>query len=367
VSVLVAASLVVVACGGDEEPAPAPSPSPSPSPTQGPTAALTGEPTTDEEVLVRPTLAVKVENSPAARPQAGLAEADIVFEELVEGGITRFIALYNSTLPDAVGPIRSGRFVDAEVLPPFRAILALSGAAPVVIESIERAGITTLYDDGDGEPFYRESDRRAPHNLFADPSDLIAAVEDEVPPASPVFSYDTDLPPGAEGCPASPSSTRGAISAPRSPAPAPGPATATACPGAGDAIEIRMSGASVTGWEFDARTQTYIRFQNGEPFEDAGGDLVAADNVVVLGMRVGPGGGADPAGNPLTATQVLGEGPGVVLRGGHWYDITWEKPDALSHFRLLDRSGREFLLTPGRTWIHLAPVEGVPEAPGSAP
>ncbi|MBW3664549.1 MAG: DUF3048 domain-containing protein [Actinobacteria bacterium] len=364
-AVLVAASLVLAACGGDEEPAPAPSPSPSPSPTQTTTAALTGEPTTDEEVLERPALAVKVENSPAARPQAGLAEADIVFEELVEGGITRFMALYNSTLPDAVGPIRSGRFVDAEVLPPFQAILGLSGAAPVVVEAIERAGITTVYDDGDGDPFYRESGRRAPHNLFADPADLIDAAADEVPPASPAFAYDTDLPEGAEGCPALPSPRRGPTSAPRSPAPA--PAESPSCPGAGDAITIRMSGASVTGWEFDERTRTYIRSQNGEPFEDAGGDLIAADNVVVLGMRVGPGGGADPAGNPLTDTQVLGKGRGVVLRDGHWYAIRWEKADALSHFRLLDRSGRDFPLTPGRTWLHLAPAEALPEAPATTP
>lgn len=371
VAALAAGTLLLTACGGNDEPAPAPSPSPSPVATEdeGPTAPLTGEPVSDRDILDRPALAVKVENTPASRPQAGLSEADIVFEELVEGGITRFIAIYHSKLPSEVGPIRSGRFVDAEILPPFDAILALSGAADPVIKAIDRAGIRAVYDDGDGEPFFRKEGRRAPHNLFADPADVLAEVDDAAA-AESVFTYDRDAPAGDVGCgqrtSASATTAPGSGAGRATAAPAPS-ASAASCTDPGEAITITMSGSSRTGWEWDDRTRTYFRSQNGEPFEDAAGDLVAAENVIVLAMQVGSGGGADAAGNPLTDTEVLGEGRGVVLRDGHWYEVRWSKPDPTSHIRITGANGRDFPLAPGRTWLHLAPENGVPDATATAP
>lgn len=370
VAALTAVALLLTACGGDEEPEAAPSPAPSPtaSPEPGPTAPLTGREIVDDSILDRPALAIKVENSPASRPQAGLSEADIVFEELVEGGITRFIAIFHSTLPSDVGPIRSGRFVDAEVLPPFHAILGLSGAADVVVKAIAKAGLETVYDDGTGEPFYRKEGRRAPHNLFADPADILAQKED-VPAARPAFTYDAEPPAGDVGCAAAISTGAPTETATErtTPAPAPSASAPSDCDDPGESITITMSGASVTGWEWDDRTRSYIRSQNGEPFEDAAGDLVAAENVVALAMEVGSGGGADPAGNPLTDTIVIGEGRGVVLRDGHWFEVRWSKPDALSHFRIIGSDGEDFPLAPGRTWLHLAPRNGVPEAGPAAP
>ncbi len=121
-----AASLVVTACSSapEEEPSPSPTQSPSPSPSPTPESAfpLTGV-ETDDPLEDRPVVSVKIENTPSARPQAGLDRADIVFEQIVEGGVTRFTALFPSDLPEEVGPTRSGRLVDVPILEPWHSIL----------------------------------------------------------------------------------------------------------------------------------------------------------------------------------------------------------------------------------------------------
>lgn len=352
VALAVLGALLLAACSGGGEPqaapsptrtitaspSPTPSPSPSPSPT-GPVAPLTGVVAAGEDLADRPVLAVKIENTAAARPQSGLADADLVYEELVEGGVTRFIALFHSRVPEVVGPVRSGRLVDVEVLPPYDALFALSGARQQVIAALRNAGISLLVDTGTGVPFYRESSRPAPHNLYSTGEALYkAGASRDLEPPTRVFTFDEDVPDGAVTC---------------SPAP---------CDAPGTEITIRMSRSARTGWDYDPTAGLYRRSQNGVPFEVAGDGEIGAANVVVLGMSVGAGVCCDPAGSPLVHTQVTGSGRAIVLRDGAWYEARWRKRSAASHLELF-LDDEPFPLKPGPTWIHLAPAENLPPVP----
>lgn len=354
-AVLVAAGLLAAACGSADDAAPAAAPGtvaagradepapdvddPEPTPARpSATAPLTGTPV-EPAVLDRPVLAVKIENTKAARPQAGLDRADVVFEELVEGGITRFIALFHSEVPEVVGPIRSARLVDAAILPAYRGILAYSGARAEVTDALLRAGIALLVDDG-GDAFYRDRSRSRSHDLFATGEALYAkgAGKDNVAPAAPVWRFADDAPAGAVTCP-------------------------TATPDCGTAIDVRLSGVAIANWEYEPASGQYRRAQNGEPTRVTGSGRVGAANVVALGMAVGPGGCCDGAGSPFTRTDVVGEGRAIVLRDGKRYEARWSKGSPTDHLILTTNDGAPFPLKPGPTWVHLAPAENLPPAP----
>lgn len=335
---VLAAALVLTACGGDPEPAPTPvpetTPPPSPSPTDtetDPAAAfpLTGV-ATDDPRLEQPIVAVKIENTAAARPQAGLEAADVVYEELVEGGITRFNALYHSQLPTEVGPVRSGRPVDVDILSPLGSIFVYSGARPDVTDSLVRAPIALLADTGP-PVFSRAPDRPGSHDLMADlPAALEAAGGDDEAGPVPADWLVFDEQPPAGGEPA-------------------------------DELTIRMSGASHSGWEWDEAEGLYRRLQNGSPQEVTGQGVVGAANVVVLLTETFRGGCCDTAGNPFLDTRFAGDGDGLVLRDGEAFEIHWDKPSVTDHVTFTTADGKPFPLAPGPTWIHLAPLNALPE------
>lgn len=349
---LLAVAMSITACGaGDDEgtdatpsrtasaqPTASPSPSPSPSPEPDPvgTAPLTGEPVYDAAVLDRPVLAVKVENTRAARPQVGLEQADIVFEELVEGGVTRFIALFHSSVPETVGPVRSARLVDTEVLPSFDPVLAYSGAREEVTAALHRSGIVLLVDDG-GDAFTRDPGRASSHDLMAHGPRVLekAAARGGVPPADPVFTFAGSPPPGAVDCPAG-------------------------SPDCGTSVDVKLSSVAIAGWRYDAADEVYRRSQNGEASTVVGDGRIGAANVVALGMDVGLGGCCDGAGSRFTVTDVIGEGPAVILRDGRRYPARWHKPAVSEDLQLLTEQGAPFPLAPGATWIHLAPERYLP-------
>lgn len=353
---LVALAVAVAACGGDgdtaAEPTAPPSPSVSatattgpsevPSPTVEPTpvaiAPLTGEGVDDLAVEDRPALAVKIENTKAARPQAGLEAADIVYEELVEGGITRFFAVFQSELPSIVGPIRSGRPIDAAILPPYDGILAYSGARDEVTAALHATGATLLVEGRQG--FFREPSRKSPHNLFGNAEELVQtglAVGDPGP-ATGWLTFTEDPPAGARDCS--------------------GPAVG--CDG--EAYTVVMSPVAESGWLYDETAGVYLRSQNGIPQPTLSGEPVGAANVVILGTQVVDGGCCDSSGARYTDTVLTGEGRAIVLRDGRWYEGTWRKPSADDHIELVTGDGRPMSLKPGKTWIHLAPAGNLPPA-----
>lgn len=331
--------VVGVACGdGAPDPSPtAGSPTASPTPA---TAPLTGEELDDPDVADRPVVAVKIENSEAARPQAGLDAADLVFEELTEGGVTRFLAVYHSRVPELVGPVRSGRPEDASLLPAFDALLFLSGARPDVLEDLRAAGVA--FREEDGEVLFRDPDRQAPHNVFARGADLFATAEGQVPPAEPIGWRFAEEPPDGQ-------------------VPCPDPCEDD--PGAG--ILVEMSPQAVAGFAYDAEQARYRREQDGVPQTVAGSGRVGAANVLVLATEVRQEGCCDPAGNPLTVTETVGEGRAVVLRDGRRYEGRWSKAAPGAHVQVEGPDGRPFAFRPGATWVLLAPESGVPTVAAS--
>lgn len=296
-----------------------------PTPTAQPVVApLTGLPVTDEAQLQRPVLAVKIDNAPQARPQDGLNRADVVVTEVVEGGFTRFVALYHSQDPGAVGPVRSGRNVDAELLPPFQPVVAISGAAGPTYAVLRQSGLL-LFEEGQADGgVYRVAERAAPHNLFANAAKLWAAAG-ELPAASAPWPFSEDVPAGG-------TTTSGA--------------------------HLTYSQYYTADWTWDAGRGQWVHGQDGAPHVDVSGEPVTADTVLIPRVQTYGGGGIDSAGNLTTETQLVGEGELTVLREGQAFAGTWRKTSAGTHIEWLLPSGQAFPLSPGRTWVELLPVAG---------
>lgn len=304
--------------GPDATPTPTPTPTaaPAPEPQPRPTFPLTGLPASDEAARQRPVLAAKIDNAPGARPQTGIRYADVVMVELVESA-TRFIAMFHSTDPGRFGPVRSGRFVDAALLPPYEPVMALSGAARPVLARLRAAGLH-LYGEGSAGAWARSGARPAPHNLFADATPLWRAGRQAgLPPAEAAWTFDSDEP-------------RGARVAERA-----------------DLVYPRAT--SVT-WQFHHRTGRWRRSQDGAPHRVAGGAQVDADNVVIV--RVPSRADVTRPFEPIAAGDL------IVLRGRRRVDGTWHKPSAEAHFRWRDVAGDPLPLLPGRTWVELVPTGG---------
>jgi hypothetical protein len=342
------AALMATACSSDAPPAatPAPGVPTAPGPAEpdaggeGPDAVddrplspLTGMPT-DADRLALPVLIVKIENSPNARPQSGLDVADIVVEEVVEGGITRFFVLFHSELPDVAGPVRSARPVDTELLGGFGASgFAFSGARAEVQELLAKTPAVLITEGAAG--FYRDAVRSAPHNLYVRPEETQAAVASRGGRALVDIGwvFDATAPAGALACPAG----------------------AAGCPDPGASVVVEMSAAYRSGWTYDRAQGVYRRDQNGRPFTVTGDGSIGADNVVILATRHYVGGsGYDET--DATTTQA----PALVLRDGNRYAAVWVKPTAGDLLLLQTPDGRPFPLKPGRTWVHLPPAQRLP-------
>jgi len=299
----------------------------------GPPSPLTGLPV-DPATLERPVLIVKIENSENARPQSGMDAADIVIEELVEGGITRFMVMFHSDLPDVAGPIRSARPVDVELLGGFGASgFAYSGARPEVQGLLGSTPSVKVVEGVDG--FFRDDRRTAPHNLYLRPATVTDVVTARgARPLSDIgWVFDPVPPADALTCPAS----------------------APNCADPGASIVIEMSRSFRSGWTYDFVGGVYRRDQNGVPFAAAGPGEIGAANVVVLATRHYVG----ASGYDETDVTTLGA-PAIVLRDGNRYAARWVKPTAGDLLLLQTPDGQPFPLKPGPTWIHLPEATRMP-------
>ena len=337
VTAALAASLVLAACssGAVEEPSPSPTETTaSPSPTPDAAYPLTGV-TTDDPLLDQPVVAVKIENTPSAYPLAGIDEADVVYEQIVEGGVTRFAALFHSALPERVGPVRSGRFVDVPLLEPWHPVMVYSGARGEVTDALQAAEIALEVDPGtqDGPIFYRAPDRPGSHDLLADPTAALeASGEDEE--ASPVpdepFVFDEQAPDDGVDQ---------------------------------ESFEIAMTSASRSGWEWDDDEGLYRRLRNGEPLPVTDDGEIGAATVVLVIADIGQGGCCDTAGNPFTVTDLEGTGTAIVWRDGQRFEAEWSKQGASEPLQLLTTDGDPFPMAVGPSWWHLAAAGAAPDAP----
>ncbi|WP_233491651.1 DUF3048 domain-containing protein [Blastococcus sp. TBT05-19] len=300
-------------------------PAPPPPPPTFPWP-LTGVATTDP--VERPALAVKIENSPESRPQSGLNSADVVWEEVVEGGITRFVAVYHSTLPPEIGPIRSVRPMDAAIAAPLRGLFAFSGGQRPFVDAVSAAGLQVVSHDGGAGGFYREQSRYAPHNVYANPADFIAQA-DPAHLADPIEQF------------------RMASAADQPSALGTGTPTAV--------VKLKLSGVSTPSWGWDPAQQSWMRFEGSTPATQADGQQLKATNVVVLRVDIVNTRYTDPAGNPVPETDMVGGGQALVATGGRTLQANWTKASASDRVVLTDAHGTPILLAPGNTWVELVP------------
>ncbi len=335
--------LLAAACGSAGDGVGAPTTSAAPTTTVAttttadprPISFLTGQ-RIENDVAKRPYLVVKIENSPQARPQTALDLADVVIEEEVEGGVTRFFVVFQSTMPGDAGPVRSGRYVDTELVTGFGKVgMVFSGARDDVLYAIQRTPAITVTEGGAG--FYRQSGRYAPHNLYVDAK---AALDEVVrlgaePGRDLGWAFSATAPSGAVTCP---------------------PASTT-CTDPGASMVVQMTDEWKTGWTYDAAAGLYRRDQDGKAFEVTGGGRIGAANVVVLATGRYYSGGY-PESEAITGPEGA---PAVILRDGKRYDAIWVKPTQEAPIALRTPDGRPFPLKPGPTWINLPALRNMPK------
>lgn len=275
----------------------------------------------------QPALSVKIDNAPAARPQSGLNQADLVFECLVEGGLSRIMAVYQSQSAALIGPIRSARPVDGALLRALNGgIFAYSGAATGEIAPAKAYSTAFLLsNDADSGPFQRLSSRSAPENVYSSTAKLRAeAARLNVHPGTPnaLFTY-------------------GAVPL--------GLPTARQ-------ISVVIGGASSALWVYNG--SSYLRSEGGTPHLLADGQQVRATNVVVLRVQVTHSGITDAAGNEDPFVLAYGNGTVQFFRNGVVEDGHWSRPTVSDPYQFTSTSGGALTLSPGSTWIELVPAAG---------
>lgn len=289
----------------------------------GDVAPLTGLPAQAGDDLNRPALAVKMDNHPLARPQTALDQADLVFEYRHEG-VTRFLAVFHSQLPSPLGPVRSSRTSDFDLVSGLDTPLyASSGGNDSVAAGLRTLPIFDVTAITQSE-YFRDGSRPAPHNLFTNAEDLVALAPADATTPGSWFTYRSD-----DEAPS---------------------ATATAVEGA---VTIRYRGSPVVTHTWSAETGGWLRTQDNRPHTTITGDQLAPANVVIMVTTYGTS-SADSASPEVVS---VGEGEVVVLSDGMLTEGTWSRAAADAKPELLDAAGEVITLTPGSTWI-LFPESG---------
>ena len=299
----------------------------------GPTSADHKKPRPDPECLgheaippgadaTRPAVAVKVENDPAARPQSGLEDADVVFEEVVEGGITRFMAIYHCSESDVVGPIRSARFDDPKIALPFTNVLAFSGSNAIVGKELRKRGIHTLVEGMKGNAFFRIPPKSTSvHSVFADTEKLRAHAPKKTKPPEPAIFPIGEVPKGAKKA-----------------------QRVTITFGEENTIQYR--------WKDDA----WHRFQAGTPFMAKGGGQIAVPNLLIQEVRVDHSKRiVDIEGNPSPEIKLVGKGRAILFRDGRAISGEWRIREEFETPSFTTNRGDPLTFADGPVWVELVP------------
>ena len=311
---------------------PAPTPTPTPKPKFWP---LTGLPAPQDASIGRRPLNVRMPNDPNARPQFGLNKADIVFDLIVEGGVTRFAAIFQSKDADVVGPVRSYRFSDIHITQMLRGALVSSGSTveehDAVTASIKAGNLLSVDAERDAKPYYRLASRPAPNNLFTGTPadrDAVSRAGGGTVVDVPSFSF---LPPGGG---LSTGGLAGAVAATK--------------------VGVPFQGVWASSFSWDVAANGYRRSQGGAQTVDGDGSgPILAKNVIVMTTDIWQTSVVeDSLGSRGLEYRMTGGGPASVFRDGLRIDGTWRRDGALDMFTFWDSAGKEILLEPGQSWIH---------------
>ncbi|HEY2206407.1 MAG TPA: DUF3048 domain-containing protein [Pseudonocardia sp.] len=310
VAVAAVAAGAVASCAAPEPP-PAPPAPPTPTAPPGP------PPPPAPPASAAPVLVIKIDNAREGRPAVGLGAADVVFVEPVEGGSSRIAAVFASTFPPVVGPVRSARETDLRFLPQYgRPAFAFSGAAPPLLPRIAKAPVRNASAARAPGAYFRDGKRPSPHNMFVRPAKL---------PRGDVWS------------PASQQKF--------------GPTPPGGAPGGHQVV--RYPAASV-GFDWSAPQQRWLVSLDGRPAMSDNRRLVAG-TVIVQKVPTRRSGIRDAAGHPSPVADTVGTGHALFLRDGQTFQATWSRPAPEQGTTYTGPDGQPLTLAAGQVWTVLSP------------
>ena len=282
----------------------------------------------------RRVIAFKIDNNINARPQSGIHESDAMFEILVEGGMTRFLAFFYDKVSTYLGPIRSARPTDPTIVRPYGGILVVSGATPGLLPQIRELKVPVLTEQS-APSMFRISDRKAPHNLYAD-TELVRKVVDEKgmafnAPPYPIYSFGNNQENWSQGA---------------------------------QRIIVKYSEFTTIVWKLDG--SQYSRFiidgysDNKDEAvahnfitRDGYEDILQSETIVVIQGPIY----VDEA-TTLPSVLTVGVGPVYVFNNGKYIEGTWRRTDIDQPFSLYDENQNQIYVPPSTQWVHIMPMSG---------
>jgi hypothetical protein len=340
----------------DGGPTVAPSPTPTPTPSPSPTPVLVPDPLTGRlvppEIAARRPIAVMIDDLSPARPQSGFTAASVVWQAPAEGGIPRYMMIFQDQQPGSVGPVRSARYYYIAWAAEWHAVYGHVGGSPQAMATLAAQGQGQLVYNADefrwgGIFYHRIKERAAPHNAYTD-GDLLRKMaerigaKDELQPAAWQFAADAPL------------DTRPY----------------------GGLIKVSYPANTIT-YRYDRDTNTYPRGVTGAPAETdaATGQRVAPSNVVVMLMSFAPLNDGHPNKHRLEA-KVVGTGKAWIATNGRTIVGSWKKASLTAPTQFFDATGQPVTMTAGQTFIQVMPLGSVvtikdgtdtPPAPSASP
>jgi hypothetical protein len=282
---------------------------------------------------------MKLDNTSGAQPHAGLVDADVVYVEEVEYGITRLAAVFSSRLPDRIGPVRSARITDIDLVAQFgRPAFGFSGAQRKLLPDLAKGSFVDVSANKGGQGYFRDRARRAPYNYFANGTEMLKRAGRSVSPAPDMgWAFSDEVPSGGR-------------------------------PAASAALTWTSSKARFV---YDSEAGAYRVGLNGKPAraeENSKGQY--ADTVIIQSVKHYRSKFKDRWGAYTPMEETVGKGMAVVLRDGQAYDVTWSRPNASSPTTYLMADGSVMPFKAGQTWVVLydrsrTPLVKAPAAPRS--
>jgi hypothetical protein len=270
-----------------------------------------------------PIVVVKIDNVNPARPQWGLSAADMVFVEEVEAGLTRIAAVYNSSMPNKVGPVRSARISDLEIMEQFGTpAFAYSGAQQKFLPLIDQANLINASHGLNGKLYTRQTDKNAPHNLTVDLGALVSSLTG--------MSGAKDMGWTFSDVPATGGTTTNSFSA--------------------------KWPASRVGAQWDGTNNAWVIALDNEPASDAvTNQPMFAKNIIVQYVeQLADSGFQDKSGNKTPLIQSVGSGEAILMRDGQRFEATWSRPMATSP-TTYTVGATNYVFAPGQTWVLYVP------------
>lgn len=285
---------------------------------------LTGAAVTDEAATKKAVTAVMIENSPESRPQSGLKDSGVVFEAIAEGGITRFMALYQQEKPQLLGPVRSVRLYDVDWLAAFDASLAHVGGSAAALNEVRNGTYRDIDQFFNAGTYWRSTDRYAPHNVYTNFEKIDALNASKGYTTSNFTGF---------------SRTDG---------------KASAAPNATN-IDITISSNLYnSNYVYNPATNNYARSQAGAAHLDRESGQITPN--VVIAMKVNETTVMEDGYRQSITT--IGDGEAVIFQNGTVINATWHKTSKKSQITFTDAAGQDISLVRGQTWIAAVPIDG---------